>query len=164
MRVIGLATVLAFNLLAPLVAETQQAAKVAHIGVLHPGAPATSQHFAATFDQGLRELGYLQGQDIVVERRFAEAKAERLSDLAAELVRLKVDVIVTSTDPSIAAVKQQTQTIPIVMANSTDPVATGFVASLARPGGNVTGLSSISPELSVKRLEFLKEAVPGSPE
>jgi ABC-type uncharacterized transport system substrate-binding protein len=162
MRWIGLAVVLAVGLtLAPLVAETQQAAKVARIGVLHPGAPATSKHFAAAFDQGLRELGYLQGQNIVVERRFAEAKAERISDIAAELVRLKVDVIVTSTDPGIAAVRQQTQTIPIVMANSTDPVATGFVASLARPGGNVTGLSSISPELSVKRLELLKEAVPG---
>jgi len=161
MRLIGLAVVLAFNLLAPLVAETQQAGKVARIGVLHPGAPATSQHFAAAFDQGLRELGYLQGQNIVVERRFAEAKSERLFDLAAELVRLKVDVIVTSTDPGIAAVKQQTQTIPIVMANSTDPVGTGFVASLARPGGNVTGLSSLSPELGAKRLELLKEALPG---
>jgi len=161
MRLIGLAVVLAFNLLTPLVAETQQAATVARIGVLHPGAPTTSKHFAAAFDQGLRELGYLQGQSIVVERRFAEAKAERLPDLAAELVRLKVDVIVTSTDPGIAAVKQQTQTIPIVMANSTDPVGTGFVASLARPGGNVTGLSSLSPELGAKRLELLKEALPG---
>jgi putative ABC transport system substrate-binding protein len=148
-------------LAARLAAAAQQAAKVARIGVLHPGAPATSMHFAAAFDQGLREHGYRQGQNIVVERRFAEAKAERMSDIAAELVRLKVDVIVTSTDPGIAAVRQQTQTIPIVMANSTDPVATGFVASLARPGGNVTGLSSISPELSVKRLELLKEAVPG---
>src|SRR5215831_17959119 len=145
---------------APLAAEAQ-AAKVPRIGVLHPGAPSTSSHFAAAFDQGLRELGYVQGQNIVVERRFAEAKTERMSDIAAELVRLKVDVIVTSTDPGIAAVRQQTQTIPIVMANSTDPVATGFVTSLARPGGNVTGLSSISPELSVKRLELLKEAVPG---
>src|SRR5499427_1037284 len=159
---IGRAVILAVGLTpVPLAAEAQQATKVARIGVLHPGAPATSKHFAAAFDQGLRELGYLQGQNIVVERRFAEAKVERLSDIAAELVRLKVDVIVTSTDPGIAAVRQQTQTIPIVMANSTDPVGTGFVASLARPGGNVTGLSSLSPELSVKRLELLKEAVPG---
>src|SRR5262244_940674 len=148
-------------LAAPIVAEAQQAAGIPRIGVLHPGAPATSSHFAAAFDQGLREHGYLEGQNIVVERRFGEAKAERLSDIAAELVRLKVDVIVTSTDPGIAAVRQQTQSIPIVMANSTDPVATGFVASLARPGGNVTGLSSISPELNVKRLELLKEAIPG---
>ena len=145
----------------PIIAEAQQAAKVPRIGVLHPGAPATSSHFAAAFTEGLREHGYLEGQNIVVERRFGEAKAERLSEIAAELVRLKVDVIVVSTDPGIAAVKQQTQTIPIVMANSTDPVGTGFVASLARPGGNVTGLSSLSPELSAKRLELLKEAVPG---
>ena len=148
-------------LAAPVTAGAQQAAKVPRIGVLHPGAPTTSSHFAAAFDQGLREHGYLEGQNIVVERRFAEAKAERISDIAAELVRLKVDVIVTSNDVGIAAVKQQTQTIPIVMANSTDPVGTGFVASLARPGGNVTGLSSISPALSAKRLELLKEAVPG---
>src|SRR5262245_24009581 len=162
MRRIRLAVVLAISLLlAPFATDAQQAAKVARIGVLHPGAPATSGHFAAAFDQGLREHGYRQGQNIVVERRFAEAKAERMSDIAAELVRLKVDVIVTSTDPGIAAVKQQTQTIPIVMANSIDPVGTGFVASLSRPGGNVTGLSSVSPELSAKRLELLKEAVPG---
>ncbi len=152
-------TVLGALLAAPLGAEAQQAARIPRIGVLHPGAPATSSHFAAAFTEGLRELGYLEGQNIVVERRFGEAKAERLSDIAAELVRLKVDVIVTSTDPGIAAVKRQTQLIPIVMANSTDPVGTGFVASLARPGGNVTGLSSVSPELSAKRLELLKEAV-----
>jgi putative tryptophan/tyrosine transport system substrate-binding protein len=154
--VTGLGAVLA----APFAAEAEQAANVARIGVLHPGAPATSSHFATAFSQGLREHGYLEGQNIVVERRFAEAKAERIPDIAGELVRLKVDVIVTSTDVGIAAVKQQTQIIPIVMANSTDPVGTGFVASLARPGGNVTGLSSVSPELSAKRLELLKEAVP----
>ena len=142
-------------------AEGQQAAKVPRIGVLHPGAQATSGHFAAAFDQGLREHGYREGQNIVLERRFAEAKVERIPEIAAELVRLKVDVIVTATDTPIAAVKQQTQTIPIVMANSTDPVGTGFVASLARPGGNVTGLSSIAPELNGKRLELLKEALPG---
>jgi putative tryptophan/tyrosine transport system substrate-binding protein len=153
-------TSLAAVLAAPLGVEAQQAARIPRIGILHPGAPATSSHFAAAFTEGLRELGYLEGQNIVVERRFGEAKAERLSDIAAELVRLKVDVIVTSTDPGIAAVKRQTQLIPIVMANSTDPVGTGFVASLARPGGNVTGLSSVSPELSAKRLELLREAVP----
>ena len=156
-----LLTSLAWALAAPLAPGAQQGSKLPRIGVLHPGAPTTSSHFAAAFDQGLREHGYRQGQDIVLERRFAEAKAERMSEIAAELVRMKVDVIVTSTDPGIAAVKQQTQTIPIVMANSTDPVGTGFVASLARPGGNVTGLSSLSPELSAKRLELLKEAVPG---
>ena len=99
-------------LAAPIISWAQPAARIPRIGVLHPGAPATSSHFAAAFTEGLRELGYLEGQNIVVERRFGEAKAERLSDIAAELVRLKVDVIVTSTDPGIAAVKQQTQTIP----------------------------------------------------
>jgi putative tryptophan/tyrosine transport system substrate-binding protein len=155
--VTGLGAVLA----APLAAEAQQAPKAPRIGVLHPGAPAAASQLVAAFKQGLREHGYVEGQNIVVERRFAEARAERLSDIAAELVRLKVDVIVTASDVGIAAVKQQTETIPIVMANSTDPVGTGFVASLARPGGNVTGLSNISPELSAKRLELLKEAVPG---
>jgi putative ABC transport system substrate-binding protein len=111
--------------------------------------------------QGLKEHGYVEGQNVVVERRFAEGKTERISELSAELVRLKVDAIVTSTDLGIAAVKRQTQTIPIVMANSTDPVGTGFVASLARPGGNITGLTGISPELSAKRLGLLKEVVPG---
>src|SRR5499433_2685159 len=148
-------------LAAPIISGAQPAARIPRIGVLHPGAPATSSHFAAAFDQGLREHGYLEGQNIVVERRFGEAKPERISDLAAELVRLKVDVIVTSTDPGIAAVKQQTQTIPIVMANSTDPVGTGFVASLAHPGGNVTGLTNLSVDLSGKRLEILREVLPG---
>jgi putative ABC transport system substrate-binding protein len=101
------------------------------------------------------------GKNIVVERRFGEAKPERLAELATELVRLKMDVIVTSTDEAIAAVKRQTQTIPIVMTASTDPVATGFVASLAHPGGNITGFASIFPELSAKKLELLREAVPG---
>jgi putative ABC transport system substrate-binding protein len=96
-----------------------------------------------------------------VERRFADGKVERLSELAAELVRIKVDVIVTATDVGVAAVKQETQTIPIVMSGSSDPVGTGFVASLARPGGNITGLSIMSSQLSGKRLELLKEVVPG---
>jgi len=149
------------TLAAPLTAGAQQPAKVPRIGVLHASTPAaTSDRFEA-FKQGLREHGYVEGQSIILERRFGEARVERISDLAAELVRIKVDVIVTSTDLGIAAVKQQTQTIPIVMANSTDPVATGFVASLARPGGNVTGFSTMVPELSAKRLELLKEAVPG---
>jgi putative ABC transport system substrate-binding protein len=138
-----------------------QPAKVPRIGVLHPGTSATSSQLAAAFTQGLRELRYVEGQNIVVERRFGNARTERISEFAAELVRLKVDVIVTSTDVAIAAVKQQTRTIPIVMANSTDPVGTGFVARLERPGGNITGLTGISPELNAKRLELLKEAVPG---
>jgi putative ABC transport system substrate-binding protein len=103
----------------------------------------------------------VEGKNIVVERRYGDAKPERTADMAAELVRLKVDVIVTATDGAIAAVKRETQTIPIVMANSTDPVGTGFVVSLAHPGGNVTGLTGLSPELSAKRVELLNEAVPG---
>src|SRR6266566_2786127 len=142
-------------------AEAQQPKKIAKIGVLFGSNPAATAHLLEAFRQGLRELGYVEGKTFVLEFRYGESRAERTSDLARELVSLKVDVIVTATDPAIAAVKQQTQTIPIVMANSTDPVGTGFVASLARPGGNVTGLSSLSPELSAKRLELLKEAVPG---
>ena len=126
-------------------ANAQPAAKVPRIGVLHPGDSATASQLAAAFTQGLRERGYVEGQNIVVERRFGDGRTERISEVAAELVRLKVDVIVTSTDVAIAAVKQQTRTIPIVMANSTDPVGTGFVASLARPGGNVTGLTEHLP-------------------
>ena len=144
-----------------LSANAQPVKKVPRIGVLLPGTQAASSQFAAAFTQGLREHGYVEGHNIVVERRFADNKAERRSEFAAELVRLKVDVIVTTSDVAIVAVRQQTQTIPIVMANSTDPVGTGFVASLAHPGGNVTGLTLISPELSAKRLELLKEAVPG---
>jgi len=148
-------------LAAPLAADAQSARKVPRIGVLSPGALPTSSQLDAAFVQGLREHGCVEGQNIVIDRRFAEGRVERMSEIAAELVRLKVDVIVTSTDVAIAAVKQQTQTIPIVMANSTDPVGTGFVANLARPGGNITGLTGISPELGAKRLELLKEVVPG---
>jgi putative ABC transport system substrate-binding protein len=134
----------------PLPANSQPATKVPRIGVLTPGALATTSQLAAAFTRGLREHGYVEGQNIGVERRFADNRAEPISEIAAELVRLKVDVIVTSTDVGIAAVKQQTQTIPIVMANSTDPVGTGFVASLARPGGNITG-SPASPRNSAPR-------------
>ena len=147
-------------LAAPLAAGAQQPAKAPRIGALHPGAPAAVSHLAEAFKQGLRERGYVEGQNIVVERRYGEARPERIAEAAAELVRLKLEVIVVSTDAGIAAVKRHTQTIPIVMVGSTDPVGIGFVASLARPGGNVTGLSSMSPELSAKRLELLKEALP----
>ena len=142
-------------------ADAQQPKKIAKIGYLLPSTPAGAAHLLEAFRQGLRELGYVEGKTLVLELRYGEARTERLPELARELVGLKVDVIVTATDVAIAAVKRETQTIPIVMGNSTDPVGTGFVASLARPGGNVTGLSSISPELSGKRLELLKEVVPG---
>jgi putative ABC transport system substrate-binding protein len=161
MRLIRLVVVLALGVLTPLGAGAQPTGKAPRIGILHPGTPAATSHLFEAFKQGLQEHGYVDGQNIVLERRFGENKAERISEVGAELVRIKVDVIVTATDVGIAAVKRQTQTIPVVMANSTDPVETGFVASLARPGGNVTGLSMIAPELSGKRLELLREVVPG---
>jgi putative tryptophan/tyrosine transport system substrate-binding protein len=142
-------------------ANSQPAKNVPRIGVLHPGTPASAPQSVEAFRQGLREQGYEEGKNIFVERRFTESKAERVAEVAAEFVRLKVDVIVTSLDVATAAVKRQTQTIPIVMAISIDPVATGFVSSLAHPGGNVTGLSTMSPELAAKKLELLREVVPG---
>jgi len=144
-----------------LPAQAQQPKKIARIGYLVPSTAAANAINFEALQQGLRELGYVEGKTFVLEVRYAEARFERLPELARELVGLKVDLIVTLTDVAIAAVKRETQTIPIVMATSTDPVATGFVASLARPGGNVTGLSSISSELSGKRLELLREVVPG---
>jgi len=145
-------------------AEAQQPKRVAKIGYLIPSTPAAAVHAVhavEAFKQGLRELGHIEGKTFVLELRYGQAKAERFSELARELVGLKVDVIVTASDGAIVAVKRETQTIPIVMAVSSDPVGIGFVASLARPGGNVTGLSMISPELSGKRLELLREVVPG---
>jgi putative ABC transport system substrate-binding protein len=136
-------------------------AKIYRIGFLFLNVGANTANTNEAFKQGLRELGYVEGQNLIIERRYGEGKIERLSDLAAELVRMNVDVIVATNDPPIAAVKRETQTIPIVMVSSADPVGTGFVASLARPGGNVTGLSTMSPELAGKRLELLREVVPG---
>ncbi|MGH8634175.1 MAG: ABC transporter substrate-binding protein [Burkholderiales bacterium] len=150
-----------FFLAAVSPAEAQQAPKIAKIGLLNPSNPAAAAHIIEAFRQGMRELGYVEGKSFVLELRYGEARAERLPELARELVGLKADVIVTGSDVAIAAVKRETQTIPIVMGNSNDPVGTGFVSSLARPGGNVTGLSNISAELSGKRLELLREAVPG---
>jgi putative tryptophan/tyrosine transport system substrate-binding protein len=161
MRLIGLAVVLTVSLmLAPLAAGAQQAARLPRIGVLFASTPAATSHLLDGLRQGLREHGYVEGQHIILERRYGQAGTERMSDVAAELVRLKVDVLVAATDPATAALRQQTQTIPIVMANGTDPVGTGFVASLARPGGNVTGLSALSPELSGKRVGLLREVIP----
>ena len=156
-----LLTSLAGALATPLAAGAQQAAKVPRIGVLFASTPTATSHLLDGLRQGLREHGYVEGQHIILERRYGQVGAERMSELAAELVRIKVDVIVAATDPATAAVKQQTQTIPIVMASSTDPVGTGFVASLARPGANVTGLSALSPALSGKRLGLVREVVPG---
>ena len=142
-------------------ANAQQASKTAKIGILSATTPAALAPSVEAFKQGLRELGWVEGKSFVLEARYSEGKVERLSELARELVALKMHVIVTPADLSIAAIKRETQTIPIVMALSSDPVGAGFVASLARPGGNITGLSNISPELSGKRVELLREAVPG---
>jgi putative tryptophan/tyrosine transport system substrate-binding protein len=162
MRRIGLTVTLAVSFtFAPLSLDAQQAAKIAKIGLLNPGTTAATAHLLEAFRQGLRDLGHVDGKTFVLELRSAEGRAERLPDLARELVLLQVDVIVTATDVALAAVRQQTRTIPIVMATSADPLGSGFVASLARPGGNVTGLSTMSPELSGKRLELLKGVVPG---
>jgi putative tryptophan/tyrosine transport system substrate-binding protein len=140
--------------------EAQQPTKIPRIGFL--GAASTSAIAAriAALRQGLRELGYVEGKNIVIEWRSAEGKADLLPALAAELVRLKVDVIVTGGPSATRAAKEATSTIPIVMTQDADPIGTGFVASLARPGGNITGLSTLAPEISGKQLELLKEIVP----
>src|SRR5262249_53781408 len=147
---------------APLVAGAQQQGKVTRIGILEQGGSGwrTSDPIAEAFRQQLRELGYIEGQNIVLEYRLAEGRAERLPEFVAELIRLKVDVIVAGGTLGPLAAKHATSTIPIVMAAAGDPVGTGLVASLARPGGNVTGLSNIGPDLSGKRLQLLKEIVP----
>ena len=141
-------------------AEAQQPKKIPRIGFLIPGSHAAYSARTEAFRQGLRALGYGEGKNISIEYRFTEGRLERFPDLAAELVRLKVDVIVTAGTEAVLAAKQATQTIPIVMANVGDPVARGIIASLARPGGNITGLTTVSQDLSGKRLELLKETVP----
>jgi putative tryptophan/tyrosine transport system substrate-binding protein len=144
-----------------VLAEAQQGAKVPRIGVLTVGTEKTTTSLKA-FSQRLHELGYLEGKNIVVEYRYAEGKLERLPDLAAELVRSNVAVIVTSGTPATQAAKQATSTIPIVVGTAGDLVGVGLVASLAKPGGNVTGLTAISPDLSGKRLELLTGVLPRS--
>ena len=147
-------------LAAPVAAETQQAGKVPRIGYLVPNL-AASPHLPEAFRQGLRDLGYVEGRNVVIEYRNAEGKFERLPALAAELVALKVDVIVASSTLPALAAKQATRTIPIVFATVVDPVTSGLVTSLARPGGNVTGFSALIPELVGKCVELLTQAVPG---
>jgi putative ABC transport system substrate-binding protein len=146
-------------LAAPLDAGAQQPGKVYRIGFLSPRSSSDVGRLAA-FRQGLRELGYVEGQNIAIESRWAEGEYGRLPGLAAELVRLKVDVIVTYAAPAIQAAKRATGTIPIVMAGAIDPVASGLVTSVARPGGNITGLSLMAPDLVGKQLAILKEVVP----
>ena len=164
LRTIGLISILALGLLStPLTTEAQKAEKVYRIGYLRAGSgsPTVRPHQVA-FRQRLRELGYIEGQNLVIESRSGEGKRERLPDLAAELVRLKVDVIViSSAPPAVRAAQRATRTIPIVMSGSSaDPVKAGFVVSLVRPGGNITGLTNLETKLHPKRLELLKEAFP----
>ena len=141
-------------------ASAQQPARILRIGILVTSSASFISARVEAFRQQLRTLGYVEGKNIVIEYRYAEGKPERLPDLAAELVRLKVDVIVTVGGPSVLAAKKASSTIPIVFADSGDPVGSGFVSSLARPGGNITGLSIMAPDLNGKRLELLKEAFP----
>jgi putative ABC transport system substrate-binding protein len=161
MRQIGLAVVLALSISAPFDIEAQQPSRVWRIGVLSPFSPSPGSH--STFEalaQGLRELGWVDGQNIAIEYRGTEGDLTRLPDLAAELVRLKVDVIVAPTTAAALAAKNATRSMPIVMVYIADPVGAGLVASLGRPGGNITGLSWGGIELSSKQLELLKETVP----
>src|SRR5262245_57419753 len=147
-------------LVSPLAAEAQPPSTVHRIGFLWNSSPSFTHHFLEAFRHGLHERGYVEGTHFTIESRYAEGDSTRLPSLAAELVGLPVAVIVTSGSQAIQAVKQATSTIPVVIAASSDPVEMGFVTSLARPGENLTGLSLSAPELSGKRLELLKEAVP----
>jgi putative ABC transport system substrate-binding protein len=161
-RTVGCIVTLTLSLLwAPLTTEAQQA-KVPRIGWLASGfSPSEANRQRSPFFQALRELGWVEGQNVAIEQRYAEGTTERLPELAAELVQLRVDVIVAGDSAAIPAAKQATSTIPIVMTVSGDPVGAGYIASLARPGGNITGLTNITQQLAGKRLELLREAVPG---
>src|SRR5215510_4424501 len=141
-------------------AEAQQPKKIPRIGYLGQGAPSPNSPNLEAFREGLRQLGYVEGQNIIIEYRYAESRTERFPELAADLVRLKVDIIVATGTRANLAAKKATSTIPIVMAVSSDPLGSGLVESLARPGGNVTGFSSMGADLSGKRLELFREAFP----
>src|SRR5947208_6521192 len=145
----------------PLAARAQQPGKLPTIGFLVAGTPSSHGQWVAAFVQRLRELGWIEGRTVAIEYRWAEGRTERAAEIAAEFVRLKVDIIVTSATAAVVAAKQVTSVIPIVFAAAGDPVGTGLVASLARPGGNITGLSVQQPDLAAKRLELLREVVPG---
>jgi ABC-type uncharacterized transport system substrate-binding protein len=143
-----------------VITEAQQPTKIPRIAFLSSTSPSNISARVEAFRQGLRELGYVEGKNIVIEWRYAEGKADRLRELATELVRLKVDVIVTAGPAPTRSAKQATVTVPIVMAFDDDPVGNGFATSLARPGGNITGLATLAPEISGKQLEVLKEIIP----
>src|SRR5262249_56231534 len=149
-----------FLLTTATAADAQPTGKVFRIGFLDNSTASGMAVLVEAFQQELTKLGWIEGKNITIEYRFAEQKPERAPELAADLVRLKVDLIVTTGGPQVSAVKKATAIIPIVMTNSADPVSEGLVASLAQPGGNVTGLSGLSPELITKRLEVLNDAVP----
>jgi len=160
MKFTALVLVLAVSLLAaPLAAGAQQARSVPRVGYLFSFTPAEGRHLWEACRQGLRQLGYVEGQNIALESRWADGRHERLPELAADLVRLKVDVIVSSATPASRAAKAATSSIPIVIVAVGEPVKVGLIASLARPGGNVTGLSLLTTELSGKRLELLGQVV-----
>jgi len=145
----------------PFPAQAQQTKRSPRIGFLSSSSPSAFAAYADAFRQGLRDVGYVEGKNMFIEYRYAEEKLDRLPELAAELVQLKVDIIVAAGGATLVlAAKKATETIPIVMTNSADPVGSGLVASLAQPGGNVTGLSTLNLELGDKRLELLKEVVP----
>ena len=157
-RIIGLA--LGSILLAlGLPAQAQQPTKIARIGYLSPGDPVSRAYRIEAFRQGLKELGYIEGKNIIIEYRFAEARSDRLPELAQELVRLKVDIIFAGGTPATEAAKNATQTLPIVT-SSEDPVGSWVCRRFARPGGNITGLTNLTSELVGKRLELLKEVIP----
>jgi putative ABC transport system substrate-binding protein len=159
-KLVGLVAIAFTFVLGGVLAQAQQSAKIFRIGFLGNSTASGIAVSLEAFRQELRKLGWIEGKDITIEYRFAEQKRERVPELAAELVRLKVDLIVTSGGPTPLAAKGATTTIPIVMTTSTDPIGAGLIASLARPGGNVTGNSGLAPELITKRLEILKDALP----
>src|SRR6266567_5908 len=145
----------------PLAARAQPAGKLPTIGFLGPSTPSADGPRMAAFVQRLRELGWTEGRTVAIEYRWAEGRIERYAEIAAEFVRLKVDVIVTAGTPAVLAAKQVTSVVPIVFISAANPVGNGLVASLARPGGNVTGLLDQVTDLAAKRLELLREIVPG---
>src|SRR5499427_4168510 len=145
----------------PLTARAQQPGKLPTIGFLGQSTRSAATEWTAAFVQRLRELGRIEGRTITIEYRWGEGREERFAEIAAEFARLKVDIIVTAGTLAVVAAKQTTSVIPIVFAGAGDPIETGLVASLARPGGNVTGLSSQTADLAAKRLEILREVVPG---
>ena len=160
MKKVGWSSILVATLVLGFVAEAQQPKKVPRIGFLSAASPSAISDRLDSFRQGLTELGYIEGKNIAVEYRYADGKTDRLPALAAELVAAKLDLIVAATTPGVLAVKKASATVPVVFVDISDPVANGLVVSLSRPGGNITGLTILGPELSGKRLELLKEAAP----